>query len=232
MRDKTGFPSNFNGLIIDRKSSIVKFKAAIKNGIVTKERVQFVNEAIIGNSIKIVIAQYSAGESKEVISNSLQECVADFVNGFKWEGKDLGYGQYEQMLWLCSLGVLFDISKDEFKRLTTIIQRDKVKDKLLDFIINAKLGVDWPKTSQSYIEPIPYKNVDNFSSASEIKKYLDSTWYNEQGEASWHDRHLNTKVNSYFGYWAWETAAIAKIKKIDYSDLKNQKYYPYDAVHW
>lgn len=32
--------------------------------------------------------------------------------------------------------------------------------------------------------------------------------------------------------WAWETVAIVKLKGIDDSSLREQKYYPYDAVHW
>ncbi len=32
--------------------------------------------------------------------------------------------------------------------------------------------------------------------------------------------------------WAWETAAIVKLKGIDDSILKDQLYYPYDAAHW
>jgi hypothetical protein len=48
----------------------------------------------------------------------------------------------------------------------------------------------------------------------------------------WIDLHKSKQANNYFGYWAWEVAAIVKIKGIDDSSLKTHKYYPYDAVHW
>jgi len=39
-------------------------------------------------------------------------------------------------------------------------------------------------------------------------------------------------VNVYPGYWAWEVAEIAKIKKINDMNIKDLNYYPYNAVHW
>ena len=69
-----------------------------------------------------------------------------------------------------------------------------------------------------------------------VKKYLDDHWYQEHGDrehfdASWVDLHKDAP-DRFFGYWAWETAAISKIKGLDDTLLKDHKYYPYRAVHW
>jgi hypothetical protein len=61
---------------------------------------------------------------------------------------------------------------------------------------------------------------------------LEKVWYQGHSDAAWHSTHLNKAVNCYSGYWAWEVAALVKIKGIDDASLKNQKYYSFDAVHW
>lgn len=232
MRDKTGYKSNFTELIEVDKEGIKRLTQAISSGEANESRRKAIQDAIIEDSIHITIAQYSTGNTKDVVTIDLLDSIKAFEEGFKWGGVELGYGQYEQMLWLVCLGLLCDIPADDFRRITNIIKRDGVKDKLLDFIIHGKLGNEWPVTAHNYIEPSPYKNVDSLSSAAELKQYLSKVWYNGQVDAAWHNSHLNTKVNTYFGYWAWETAAIVKLKGIEDSSLKEQKYYPYDAVHW
>jgi hypothetical protein len=232
MRDNTGFKSDFSEFIHRRQQSTQRLNQAIISGEAAKERHQNIKEAILDNVLHSTIAQFSFGADKATITSSLLECITAFEEGFKWEGVEIGCGQYEEMLWPLCLGLLCDINNNDFKRITNIIKRDNVQDKLLDFIIHSKLKNEWPIASHNYIEPSPYKHTDTLNSIDEIKKYLDKTWYKGQRDAAWHNNHLNTKVNVYFGYWAWETAAIVKMKGFDDSSLKKQKYYPYDAVHW
>ncbi len=47
----------------------------------------------------------------------------------------------------------------------------------------------------------------------------------------WYDIH-KTKEKLYYGYWSFETGAIAKILNLDDSSLKDVSYYPYDLVHY
>jgi hypothetical protein len=232
MRDKTGVKSNFSQLIDEENQNIMVFRKAIASGEAPKERIPALKSTILNSYIEITIAQYSLGASKEIVKGALLKTIIAFEEGFKWQGVELGYGQYEEMLWPLCLGILCDISDEDFMRITNIIKRDKVQDKLLDFIINGKLKTKWAIISHNYIEPSPYKFVDNFSSIAEIKKYLDKVWYKGQEDAAWYDYHKVTHSNLYFGYWAWEAATIVKIKGLDDSSLKDQKYYPYDAVHW
>ena len=232
MRDKIGFKNSFSELIQKNQNSIDRLRQSIISGEAAEERHKIIKATILSRTIEITIAQYSLGASKEIVKGALLKTIIAFEEGFKWQGVELGYGQYEEMLWTLCLGILCDISDEDFMRITNIIKRDKVQDKLLDFIINGKLKTKWPITSHNYIEPSPYKFADNFSSTTEIKKYLDKVWYKGQEDAAWYDYHEVTHSNLYFGYWAWEAAAIVMIKGLDDSSLKDQKYYPYDAVHW
>jgi hypothetical protein len=187
--------------------------------------------ALVSMSVQKTIALYSSGKSKEEVKNSMLQALEIFNDYFKWLGVEMGYGDYDYMVWMVSLGILCDIDLEDFKRITAVIQRDGAQDKLLDFIIKSKQE-DWVGNNDSYLQEIPYAETANIASAEDIQYYLDKVWYQGHDEAYWHDLHKNTKANRYFGYWAWEVAAIAKIKGIDDVILKDHKYYPYDSVHW
>ena len=186
---------------------------------------------LVSDSIQRVILLYSLGVEKKELLLALDEAINVFSEYFEWEGVELSYGDYDYMVWMVSLGILCDIDLEDFNRITAVIQRDGAQDKLLDFIIKSKQE-DWEGNSDTYLQEIPYAETANIASAEDIQYYLDKVWYQGHDEAYWHDLHKNTKANRYFGYWAWEVAAIAKIKGIDDSSLKDHKYYPYDAVHW
>jgi hypothetical protein len=206
---------------------INQFKDEIKQNSYSSEKVA-VQGFIIDILLERTICYYSIGSSKEIITGSLLELLEVFQDLFKF---DFGYGDYDTMIWTLSLCLLCDVGDEEFKRVISVLERDKVQDALLEMIIKHKLG-SWPYSTGSVIQKHPYERAQYLNSAADIKEYLNKIWYKGHDEAGWHDMHKNKKVNHYFGYWAWETAAIVKIKGIDDSSLKDQLYYPYDAVHW
>ena len=135
------------------------------------------------------------------------------------------------MIWMISLGILCDIDLEDFKHITAVLARDGANDRLLSELIRYKQP-DWAQSDAPVIQKHPYAQAVHLYTAQDIKRYLDKEWYQGHSDAYWHDLHKNKKVNNYFGYWAWEAGALAKVRGIDDSSLKNQKYYPYDAVHW
>ncbi len=199
--------------------------------IAAKERIPSIKRGLLSNALEKTIAHYSVGDSKAVVRQSLLETITAFEDGFKWKGFRYSYGGYDTMIWLVSLGILCDISAEDFTRITAILQRDGANDSLLSFLIKSK-EPSWQISNAPVIQEHPYASAVNLNTAEDIKHYLDKVWYQGHSDAYWHGLHKNTKVNNYFGYWAWETAAIVKIKNIDDSGLQDQKYYPYDAVHW
>jgi len=217
-------------LINSKTEFIDRYKSHINN-TTDSNKIQRLSNRLISMSFQKTIGLYSFGLDKETVSQSYKELITYFEQYFIWKGIELGYGQYDDMVWMVSLGILCDIDLEDFKRITAVIQRDGAQDKLLDFIIKSKQE-DWEGNSNTYLQEIPYDETANIASAEDIQHYLDKVWYQGHDEAYWHDLHKNTEANQYFGYWAWEVAVIAKIKGIDDSSLKDHKYYPYDAVHW
>ena len=225
MRD-TFKPDGLRQVIDDISQSNQRLTKAFQ--MADKLRYPSIKRMILSNNIEKTIAHYSVGDSKEVVCYSLLQTIDAFEQGFHF---DDGYGDYDTMIWLLSLGVLCDISIEDFKRITDILQRDGANDTLLSTIITYKQP-GWQASNAPVIQQHPYSKATGLENAQDIKNYLDKVWYQGHSDSYWHGLHKNKRVNNYFGYWSWESAALAKIKNIDDSSLKNQKYYPYDAVHW
>jgi len=197
-----------------------------------KKRLRFY---LLSNLIERTITHYSVGDSKEVVKGSSIEIISVFEDAFVF---DDGFGDMDKMCWLISLAILCDVSQEEFNKIKEVLKRDNVQDKLLDYLIKYK-DPTWSGSSNNYIQKEPYASVDTFltdtnteTAVPKIKHYLDKIWYKGHDESHWHGTLENDNLSYYFGYWAWEVAAIVKINGIDDTALKNQKYYPYDAVHW
>jgi hypothetical protein len=202
-------------------------KGLIKNGAynTSNEGIRILYVSLL---LENTIGLYSTGCTKEEVKSSLIEAINAFADLFKF---DNGYGDCDTMIWLLSLGLLCEIELTTFNKICEVLRRDKVKDALIEKIIIHKLG-SWHTNTATVIQKHPYEKALSLNSTSDIKYYLDKVWYKGHSDAAWHEIHKVAKANSYFGYWAWETAAIVKIKGIDDSSLKDQLYYPYDAVHW
>ncbi len=177
------------------------------------------------------IAHYSVGDDKETVCQALRETIPAFEEAFEWKGFENTYMGYNNMIWMISLAILCDLPLEEFKRITAILARDGANDRLLSELIRYKQP-DWPQSGAPVIQKHPYAQAVHLHTAQDIKHYLDKVWYRGHSDAYWHGLHKNKKVNNYFGYWAWVAGALAKVRGIDDTGLENQKYYPYDAVHW
>jgi hypothetical protein len=151
---------------------------------------------------------------------------------------------YDDMLWMLSLGYLLNIPKESFEKLVKIIDRDNIKDNLLEFIIRAKIPertiikeesyekyFDLPEKIFVKIRQIIIEN-DKKIAQKLMSEYLKKDWYNNHKTQGWWGSHKNEKQNVYYGYWSFEAAAVVKILDLDDSSFKDCQYYPADMVHW
>ncbi|WP_455541554.1 PoNe immunity protein domain-containing protein [Prevotella fusca] len=192
------------------------------------------------NSIYEIEIRYSMDANRKELMRAYSGSLEYFIAGC--EIKD---PIYFEILKRISLGVLLNISSNEFHQLVDYVKRvdnqakpaDWTPDLLLWFMLNSRLKGDEKQTYADKLAfPKLYKGLfklTQISDAQEAKKALNDyieKWYNLNKDAPWYNNHL--KKNCYRGYWAWEVAAVAKIMHIDDSDLKDNPYYPYDMVHW
>ena len=75
-------------------------------------------------------------------------------------------------------------------------------------------------------------------SAKDMTKFLNA-WYKYFEGAHWHNAHLrfgkiedSPNLSNYYGYFAWEAAAMVYLYDLDDSAYRNHVLYPKDLVDW
>lgn len=253
MRDKFKDFQHFSLMISNLNIGIEFLFGALNKNEVQLERINIVKKSIVQDYLNIISSKYSRGDSidefKSYLLHSIQLTFESW-DGF-WllkTGKPIGsvilnqYGLsgYDEMLWMLSLGYLLDIDDDDYRKLVAVIDRDKVKDYLFEFIISAKLKERQPISEESYeiyyFAPKAYELLrsaitqnNKIEAEKLVAKFVRKDWYNKHKSAGWYNSHL--KTGTYFGYWSFETAAVVKIMGLDDSSFIDCPYYPKDLVN-
>lgn len=178
----------------------------------------------------LTIAKYSNNCSMLDLLAQLRKSI-DFLNDCFLELDVIdAYFVYDIIIWTLSLAYLLNIDDEYWNKVVNKIKSMNFEDKLVETIINARTPLS--NISDKYIRKYPYSFIDNVCDSASAKTYLRKQWYQGHSDAPFYNSHKNDRVNAYYGYWSWETAALLKINGIDDSELKDELYYPYDAVHW
>jgi hypothetical protein len=175
-----------------------------------------------------LIALYSAGERIDNIKSKYEMAIQ--VAEQIWDDDN----SYVDLLWFIFLGVLLDIKEETVEKLKSMIIKHKIKDKLINYLMNS-LDKTWT-LSGTYFMKEPYlfwedalENSNKDEIIPKIKDYLVNKWYDAHKDMSWYNSH---KKGDYFGYWSFESAAIVNALGLNDTCLKGVKYYPYDLVHY
>jgi hypothetical protein len=247
MREQSRDMIYWERLIQKRVRLIATSFTWIETGETPKDRITIVKQEIAKDYIYLLLAKYSAGYSIESLLPDWKEganLIHESWDGF-WKLKQgnppVEYDQYilsayDEMLWMLSLGYLLDAPEQDFKKLVEVIDRDKVKDKLFEFIISAKLKDRAPIKEESYREflgvPETFAKLresidepDKAKAEKRIHDFLKRDWYKNHKDAGWYNSH-KSKHDTYFGYWSFESAAVVKIKGLDDTSFRDNQYYP------
>jgi hypothetical protein len=241
----------FNNYLVSYKLHIERGFEMIINGKVLPDRMVWFKKGQLDFLLNFAIANYSAGKSKTEIDVEFLK-VLDYINDawkseialLNYDGKfynQLTGGNYDQMLWMLSLGYLLDIPNEDFEKLVELIDRDGIKDFLFEFIIRAKIKDRQSMTEESYKEyfhipkcfdKLRQAIVETEKTKAEklVKEFITKDWYKNHKGQGWYDSH-KSKHDTYFGYWSFETAVVVKIMNLDDSSFIDCQYYPKDLVH-
>ncbi|AWL79256.1 PoNi-like cognate immunity protein [Capnocytophaga canimorsus] len=200
---------------------------------------------IINYYLNLIFAKYSAGYDISEIKTDFLHLLT--ITDELWQEKSLteftyqksepyyGTDEYELVLNLISLGILLNCNDKEFEKIIKIRDKVPTKNILLDFFLSFK---DKRNIHKEQSKGNTYKGLNELilkndvsSLINDLKIYLSKSWYKERSYAGWHNSH-KSKHNIYTGYWSFESGALVKILGLDDTLLKDQKYYPYDMVHW
>jgi hypothetical protein len=225
LRDTIKNEEYFANFLAEDNERINKFISNIEINSIPKDRIQNVLAKIFGISIGIIVADYSFGKNKEDIIKDYNRAL-HFLE-MDWDKS----AEYVALLWLLSIGILLDIENDTFNKLVKIIDTENYNDGIIDFLINGTTITDKILYKEPYRFLMEILNLPDNLKIEKLKIYLNEKWYKGHRDSYWYDNH-KSKHNTYFGYWSFEVGAIIKKIKLNDSDLKKCKYYPYEMVHW
>jgi hypothetical protein len=212
----------------------------IEIGKVKEERIPSTRSEIFRTSLHLIIARYSIGQNINLIRNDFPGVIDQMTQVWRDTGRtpqdDIHFDTYVLMLWMLSLGVLLEIEDDYFEKIVSVLRRSNRIDYLFEFLIAAKIKTAVIPNKLSYEKQyrtlmIVSKEPDKKEAVEKLKIFLDKEWYPAMNLTYWYDDH-KSKHDTFFGYWSFESAAVAKIRGFNDDILENQQYYPYDLVHW
>ena len=148
--------------------------------------------------------------------------------------RDRGYDDMEMIIYLI---ILFNRTEflDEYKEL---LQKSKMRDFYLDYLVQT-VDSTWqisteklrcPKETNSVYEVVMLSKENKAEAVQRLKRYLKRQWFMSLTEGVITNRDL--KIGWYRGYWCIAAAALVKALKLDDTELKDCKYYPYDMAHF
>ncbi len=255
-RDKIKNIRYFEEYINKKEESNCRIKSWFINGEINPDRREIMLEKMFQNNIYSLIAKYSAGYPIEELYTDYYDALEYMHQSWmvldnRAYLKDTKYNHYfgsdyDLMLWMLSLGYLLDVEKQKYILLLEILDRFSVKDLLYETIIKAKISERPPITEESYkmIMDMPWayeslrhavKETDDEygkeCSSALIEHFLNKEFYQRHKGFSFYDHHKSDN-NIYYGYWSFESAAIADILSVDISPFENNKYFPKDAYFY
>lgn len=135
-------------------------------------------------------------------------------------------------LQFIALGVLLNVDLFDDNEFLSLLDKFEVSHGVIDILMNKGNVADVSsykdiKQFRPWVAEL-YQNPDEREAI--ISKQL-SNWYKTQ-RSSYFYGYDKEKEPLYFGYWALEVAALVKVLNIPDDSFKDNKYYPYDLVHF
>lgn len=245
VRDKYGTIDSFTQVIREYSEYIREDEADIeyirekeKGGV---QAYSLPNDEVIANThlldinyrLRIMLASYSMGVEIEELHKQYIVIAPLFAE--TWNR----ITTVVPILQMLSIGILINIDDVYFDKLVQVVEKDGRKDFSLGYLIHYRKP-DWNISLNSYIQKSPYQHIQNIVTMAQsdkkeavkcLKQYLTKYWYKGHSSEAWYNLHKKD-INSYFGYWSFESGALVKVLGLDDSSLKGLQYYPYDMVHW
>lgn len=200
------------------------------------QRYKLTNDEVIANTKstikvlteKVLVATYTAGYPIE----DFKKEYINFVNSLLpvWQSNS----GYLQMFRALSIGILLNIDEETFNQLVDLVKIDDPEDYLIDYLIQARHS-EWT-IRINYNFPRPYgftrkiiKEENSDQALKLLKEYVTKKWYQGSRDTAWYDVHKQN-IKNHVGYWSFESGALGKMKGLDYKQLEELPYFPYDLV--
>ena len=170
---------------------------------------------------------YTMGKKYEEL---LPDDIKYVENGLKGCNGNV-YGDLESIIYTA---IIFNLHNYEVSIKNCILSfsnyQDNFMEKLYQLLDNSyTITTDklfWPKECTPLLDIIQLAENNKESAVENLKEFLDKKWFK-----TLHDG-LITQNGCYRGFWCLEAAALVRALKLDDTELKECKYYPYDMAHF
>ena len=206
-----------------------------------------IHESIAYDIFELFSLRYTAGEPLGKLRHDFEDVVAAYERYAKYDRQNEGepdwpafsfthIDDYVRCLALVSIAIL--LRQDLLPRIHGLIAesafdgQDALYEELTKKFIPDRLEID------QWYHNLPYRYlldcIDSDTAEERIadmQSYLKN-WYKYMKGCGWYDSHKNQgpEGGGYFGYWAWEAAAVAYLYDLDDTSFRDHLVYPKDLV--
>ena len=218
LRDTLCTKEYFDGYIREESERAKKFRDNIASGTLAADRVSPVKQKLCTIELNLLTAKYSRGLSADDLKKEFLQTAESIDESCISES-------YDDDLRLLSLCVLFDAGNEVKDRIADLIKAKGGYDCMTECLSSGVL----PKESSLKFPGVYGELWDMLckNDTEGIRRYLQNKWYKSHSYAYWYDAH-KAKEKLYFGYWAFETAALMKVLGINAESLKDVECFPYE----
>ena len=219
LRDTRRDQAYFDGLVRKTTARIERFSAKLAEGSVAADRVPAITRKVFALRVEQWGTRYSRGDELDTLDDLLPPLVAQLPLLHPAP-------RFVELLWLTSWAVAREESA-ACGSIAGFLDEENMRDGLLEGLLGrtdrAPLKHDKPYAAllSAFDEPR--------DASSHIRTYLQRHWYPGHADMGWHGTHTRDD-DTYFGYWAFEAAAVARRLGVSAVQLGNVPYFPGDLL--
>ena len=196
------------------------------------------NDGVCDWHHNLIAAKYSRGDA---VGELLPLChvSAATAGGVLARGEDANSGRlsWKTLSRAVSFAVLSDAPQASFTAVSEMLRASNFRGVIVDYLVASRVP-DHPVAETPYLPGYPsmpaLAEVIQAGEEADCLRlsaaYLTKHFYTARNLEGEYDRHQRNGGASYYGYWAWQLAAILRVKGVDVSSLQGQPYFPYDFV--
>ncbi|AUW96716.1 PoNe immunity protein domain-containing protein [Streptococcus pluranimalium] len=226
MRDTIKDSEYFKYYLDKQNTRLTFYKNKLPEIDTSKEKVmRSMKNAIFTINFEILLARYSKGDDLKSIRAEYIKSIPAFKEVFS-DIIDMSTLQF------IALAVLLDVDLFNDQEFLSLLDKFEVSHGVIDILMHKENISDISRYQdirrfRPWVAEL-YQSPDDREAI--ISKQL-SNWYKSQ-RSSYFYGYDKEKEPLYFGYWALEIAALVKVLNIPDDSFKDNKYYPYDLVHF
>ena len=182
---------------------------------------QRICENLFYNQMNLLVASFSKGAEKAELTELFENCCLT--------AQKIPTLTYENALKLVSFAIMLSCT-DKFcavaERFSKVFEKDRLLKGFCSFAVSGKAMWDG-----DYRFPEIYGSMEDVLQAKEkaekenaVQNYLNG-WYERNKESAWYET-LNSANDVYYGYWSFESAAVAVIYGLNQEYLAQNVYFP------